>query len=83
MGDDPGLVNQIESVDRKHRVDFELLTNGMYRFVELTEDTGDEYTGTYMAFSYFSGLYDSAKSAEHDACHILPWLRANDPSNGS
>ena len=75
MSDDPIRVHRIESDDGKSLVDIELMPNGHYRFVEMTEDEGDEYTGPYMALRHFSGLYDSAEAAEYDARQILPWLR--------
>ena len=75
MSDDPILICRLDSEDGKRRVDVEFMSNGMYRFVELTEDAGDEYTGPYMALTHFSGLYESAEAAEHDARRMLPWLR--------
>jgi len=75
MSDDPILIHRLESEDGKHLVDIELMPNGHYRFVEMTEDEGDEYAGPYMALTHFSGLYESAEAAEQDARGILPWLR--------
>jgi len=75
MNEDPILVRRIESEHGKHLIDIELMPNGHYRFVAMTEDAGDEYTGPYMALTHFSGLYDSAEDAERDARSILPWLR--------
>ncbi len=61
------------------------MPNGMYRFVELMEDIDEAYACTYMTCTHFSGLYDSAQSAERDARQMLPWLRSSDLhcSNGS
>lgn len=75
MSDYPLLIHRFESEDGKYRVDVEMMRNGHYRFVEMTEDSGDEYTGVYIACTHFSGLYDSADAASHDARRILPWLR--------
>jgi hypothetical protein len=49
--------------------------NGMWRFEEVSEHEGDEYTGRYFAPTHVSGLYESADAAERDARATLPWLR--------
>lgn len=50
-------------------------TNGMWRFIEESEQAGDEYTGRYFSPTHLSGLYESADAAERDARMTLPWLR--------
>ena len=72
-------IKKILSLDGKHYVEIISLDNGMFQFIETSQqlDKGDEYQYPffYMMPTHWSGLYDTAESAERDARLSLHWLR--------
>lgn len=70
-----GAVIEFASADGNRRLVVEPLSNGLFRFTELTFTDGDEYVEPYWIETYISGLYATLEEAEADARSTLPWLR--------
>ncbi|MEZ5956101.1 MAG: hypothetical protein R3C27_02665 [Hyphomonadaceae bacterium] len=74
-------VVKIESSDKRHALEITRNASGQYRFSELSwvpsKDDVDRqvYGDGYWAFSHFSGLHESAQTAEADARQSLAWFK--------
>jgi hypothetical protein len=65
-------VKRLVSADGKKIADIEVSNCGLFRFIERSEETEEDYT--YMTPTHISGLYATAEAAEAEARIILPWL---------
>lgn len=71
-------IKQVISKDGKHRLDIEVSSGGLYRYVTLDDrfrNHPDFHDPPEWTIEAFSGLYESMEAVEADATATLAWLR--------
>jgi hypothetical protein len=71
---DRKVVRSIWSADGKHRLEVFQRRDGHYGFVGVSQLTEDGET--FWTETDFSGIHDSADSAEREAILAIPWMKS-------